>query len=121
MVYSLGLICLVYTGLMSLEIFEPIKVKKSKKFFFYYSYYSFTVYIGHNILYFLFYRQLTVITIWIPLIITLILLTILIRIVYKRLGPKASIKFAISAISFVIATNKEQRKRLMNMNKTNVD
>jgi len=117
MVYSLGLICLVYSGIMAIEQFEPFKVKKSYKFFFYYSYYSFTVYIGHNLLYFLFYRQLTVITIWIPLIITMVLLTVLIRIVYKKVGPKASIKFLISAISFVLVTNKEQRKRLIKMNK----
>jgi len=117
MTYSLGLILVVYSILMYYEIFEPIKLKEKHRFFYYYNYYSFTIFIAHNPLYFLFYRQLTVITIWIPIIITMIIVSILVIIVYKKLGPKASITVGISVISFFLATTKEQRKMLIKMKK----
>jgi len=121
MTYSLGLILVVYSSLMYYEIFEPIKLKNKHRFFYYYNYYSFTIYIAHNLLYFLFYRQCTAITIWIPIIITMIIVSILVIIVYKKLGPKASITVAISVISFFLATTKEQRKMLIKMKKETRD
>ena len=113
MVYSLGLILIIYSTLMFIEELEIIKTKESHRFFYFYSYYSFTIYIAHNLLYFLFLRQLTVITIWIPIIVTMIILTLLIRFVHKKLGPYASIKFGISVISFVLIVRKKDKIKLI--------
>jgi len=115
--YSLGLVFVAYSILMYYEIYELFKTKKSYRFFYYYNYYSFTAYLAHNVLYLIFYRQLTVITIWIPLIVTMIITSLIIYFLYKKCGPKASIKVALSAISFIIATTKEQRKRLIILSK----
>jgi len=117
MIYALGWVFIGYSVLMYYEIFEPIKLKKSHRYFYYFNYYSFTIYVGHYLIYFLFYRQLTVITIWIPMILTMFIMSIIIFVIYKKIGAKASIKFALSAISFVLATTKEQRKRLIILSK----
>ncbi len=113
MVYSLGLILIIFSVLMIIEELEIIKIKKSHKFFYYYSYYSFSIYIAHNILYFLFLRQLTIITIWIPIIVTMIILSLLIRYIHKKIGPYASIKFGISVLSFVIIVRKKDKIKLI--------
>ena len=115
--YSLGLVFVAYSILMYYEIMELFKTKKSYRFFYYYNYYSFTAYLAHNVLYFIFYRQLTVITIWIPLIVTMTIISIITIFVYKKCGPWASIKAALSVMSFILATTKEQRKRLMILSK----
>ena len=109
--YAIGVLFLLISITLGLEEFEIFKLKKSYRFFFYYSYYSFTIYIAHNPLFFLFYRQLTVITIWIVLIPAIIIMTILLRYIYIKLGAKASLKVAISIVSFILATKIEKRKK----------
>ena len=115
--YSLGLVFVAYSILTYYEIFEPIKTNERYRYFYYYNYYSFTVYLAHYVLYFFFYRQFTVITIWIPMIITMTIITIITIFVYKKCGQKASIKAGLSVLSFYIATNKEQRRKLMILSK----
>lgn len=110
MVYSLGIIFTLLSILIGIEEFEVIKTEKSYRFFYYYSYYSFTIFLAHNPLFFLFYRQLSVITIWIAVFTTMFLLTLLLRAVYKKLGPKASLKILLTAISFKLALKIEVRK-----------
>ena len=109
--YAIGVLFLLISITLGLEEFEIFKLKKSYRFFFYYSYYSFTIYIAHNPLFFLFYRQLTVITIWIVVIPVLFIITILIRIMYIKLGAKASLKVGISVVSFLLATQLEKRRK----------
>jgi len=109
--YAIGVLFLFISITLGIEEFEIFKLKKSYRFFFYYSYYSFTIYIAHNPLFFLFYRQLTVITIWIVVIPVLFIMTILLRFIYIKLGPKASLKVGISIISFLLATKIEKRKK----------
>jgi uncharacterized membrane protein len=115
--YSLGLVFVGYSIILSYEIFEPIKLKKDHRFFYYYNYYSFTIYVAHNPLYFIFYRQFTIFTIWIPIIITMTILSLIVIYVYRKLRAKASIKAALSGASFFLATNKETRKKLYALNR----
>ena len=115
--YGLGFLLVLYTGLLYYEIFEPIKLKEKHRFLYFYNYYSFTIYLGHNVIFFLFYRQLTVITIWIPMIITLTIISLIIIFMYKKLGAKASLKAGVSVVSYYLATNKEQRRKLMVLSK----
>ncbi|MFX1392412.1 MAG: heparan-alpha-glucosaminide N-acetyltransferase domain-containing protein [Promethearchaeota archaeon] len=116
--YSIGILLLLISISFGLEEFEIFKMKQNHRFFFFYSYYSFTIYLAHNPLYFLFYRQLNVITIWVAVVMVIALLTILLRVLYNKLGPKASLKVGIAVLSFIIATKIEQRnkKKILNKN-----
>lgn len=104
LIYSIGVILVLFSLLITIEEFNLIRVKKNYNFFFFYSYYSFTVYLGHNILFFLFFNQLNAISFWIPIILTMTFITVLIRITFKKLGPKASLKMGISALSYILVT-----------------
>jgi uncharacterized membrane protein len=101
-IYSFGIIVCLFTVLITLEEYEIFKTKKSYKYLYYYSYYSFSIYIVHNLLYFLFLRQLTIITIWIPVLLMIPLLGLLLKMIHKYLGMKASLKTLISAASYLI-------------------
>ena len=110
MVYGIGIICIIVSVIIWIEEFELIKTKKNYNIFYYYSYYSFTIFLGHNVLYFLFYQSLNAINIWIAIVITMFLMTLLLRFMYKKLGPKASLKAGIGVLSLVIAIKIEQKK-----------
>ena len=110
MFYSIGAVLLLLAILIYLEEFEKINPKKRYRFFFYYSFYSFTIYIAHDPLYFLFYQQLNQLIVWGAAIVLFVLLTLLLRILYKRVGPKASLKAQLGILSLIIAKRIEQRK-----------
>ena len=110
MVYGIGIICIIVSVIIWVEEFELIKTKKNYNFFHYYSYYSFTIFLGHNVLFFLFYKRLNAINIWIAIVITMFFMTLLLRVMYKKLGPKASLKAWIGILSLIIAIKIEQRK-----------
>ncbi|MCK4780501.1 MAG: hypothetical protein KAT57_09955, partial [Candidatus Lokiarchaeota archaeon] len=97
--------------LLIFEEYEIIKVEKSYRFFLFYSFYSFTIYFSHFILYFIFLNQLNAFNFWIAFFGTFILLTLLIRIVYKKYGIKASLKVQIARISLVLVTRMEVKKK----------
>ncbi|MFX0026202.1 MAG: heparan-alpha-glucosaminide N-acetyltransferase domain-containing protein [Candidatus Hermodarchaeota archaeon] len=101
--YSVGIILVTLSGFMAVEVLEKVKTKRSYKYLFYYSYYSFTIYLSHPFLYFLFPERFNFITIWIAIIIGNVLLGFLFRATYKTLGPKASLKVGISVISLKLA------------------
>ena len=102
LVFSIGFILIFLSILLYIEEFEVIKTKKSYRFFFYYSFYSFTIYLAHDPLYFIFFQQLNALTIWIGLVGTTFLITLLLKGVYKKWGRKASLKTQLSILSLVI-------------------
>ncbi|MFX1493957.1 MAG: heparan-alpha-glucosaminide N-acetyltransferase domain-containing protein [Promethearchaeota archaeon] len=101
--YSIGIILMAIAFFMKVQIFEVIKTKKSYRYLFFYSYYSFTIYLAHNLLYFLFPGQLNSVTIWIAIIGGSIIFGFLFRIIYTKLGKKASLKTGIGILSLIIA------------------
>lgn len=113
--YSLGIIIILLSVLIAIQEFNLIKTKKSYKFLFYYSYYSFTVYLGHNILYFLFPRELDIFTVWLILIITTGLIGIFLNFAYKHFKRKISVKAWIGVFSHIlakkIAVKSEERRQ----------
>ncbi|TFG29908.1 MAG: DUF1624 domain-containing protein [Promethearchaeota archaeon] len=111
-VYAIGIICIIVSVFIGIEEFELIKFKKNYDFFYYYSYYSFTIFLVHNVLYFLFYKMLNAITVWIAIVFTMFFFTILFRLIYKKLGPKASLKVGIGLISLLITLKLEKRKNV---------
>ncbi|NVM44804.1 MAG: DUF1624 domain-containing protein [Candidatus Lokiarchaeota archaeon] len=111
MFYSIGVVLILLAILIYLEEFEKINPKKRYRFFFYYSFYSFTIYILHDPLYFLFYQQLNQVIVWGAAIGLFVLLTLLLRILYKKVGSKASLKTQLGILSLIIAKRIEHRKR----------
>ena len=111
--YSLGLILATLVILIVIEIFEVIKTKKSYRFLYFYSYYSFTLFLGHNVLLVLFLQQLNYITIWLVVAVFNIILALLLNVMHKKFGPRASVKAIISIVSASIAM-KIEKKNLQN-------
>jgi uncharacterized membrane protein len=94
-VYSVGVDLILFSIFLIIENFIITDSKKSYKFLFYYSYYSLTVYLSHNLLYFLFLKSLNLYNIWFCVMGTFIFLGIFLRAIYKTLGAKASLKVTI--------------------------
>ncbi len=111
MIYSIGAILILFSVLLFFEEAEKIKPKKRYRFFYYFSFYSFTIYMAHDLLYFIFYRQLNAINIWLAVIGIFIIITIALKVMHKKLGIKASLKAQLGVLSLIIANKIEQRKR----------
>ena len=109
--YAIGIDLLVLMILIILEEYEIFKTKKSYRVFFYFSYYSFTVYLGHNFLYFIFYEKLDLVTIWIAVVLTFLVFTLILRQLYKMWGWKASLKSVLGKISSELADKIEEYRR----------
>ena len=103
LIYGFGVIVILFSILITLEEYEVFKIKRSYRYLYYFSYYSFTIYFAHNLLYFLFIRQLNVLIIWIPVLLLVPLLRLLLRTIYKYLGVKASLKVGITVLSYLMA------------------
>jgi len=110
LVFSIGFILVLLSILLYIEEFEVVKTKKSYRFFYYYSFYSFTIYLAHDPLYFLFFDQLNALTIWIGLVGTIILITLLLKGIHKKWGRKASLKTQLSILSLIILSKIEQKE-----------
>jgi hypothetical protein len=82
--------------------------KKSYKFIFYYSYYSLSIYLAHNVLYFLFLNQLDLISIWFAAGGAFISIGLVFRAIYKKWERKASLKAQISILSNRISMKVEE-------------
>ncbi len=104
LIYSMGLILVIVSSLTTLEYYGLFESKKRYRFFFYFSYYSLSVYLVHNLMYFAFYRSLN----WIvfqPVTLSIIILSwLLLRFFYSRKwGSKLSIKVQLSRLATGIA------------------
>ena len=110
LVFSIGIILVLLSILLYNEEFEIVKTKKRYRFFYYYSFYSFTIYLAHDPLYFLFFDQLNALTIWIGLVGTIILITLLLKGIHKKWGRKASLKTQLSLLSLIILSKIEQKE-----------
>ena len=116
MIYAMGINFIAISVLFYIEEFLVIKTKKKYRFFYFYSYYSFTIYYHHFILYFLFPVQLNLYYTLIVEGVTLFLLTLLIIVLYKKVGSYASLKSQIGLIAFKIANFINKRIKLKNQN-----
>ncbi|MFW9939872.1 MAG: acyltransferase family protein [Candidatus Thorarchaeota archaeon] len=108
-IYSIGIDITLLSVLISIEKYNLIKTNKSYKFIFYYSYYSLTIYLAHNLLYYLFLGQLNLISIWIFVALSFFSMGFVLKAIYKRWGEKASIKVQVGKLSLAIATRIENR------------
>jgi len=109
MIYTLGIILILISVMFSIETYELIKTERSYKFLFYFSYYSLTVYLAHNILYFLFLGQLNLFNVWFFVIGVTIVVELLLRAIYNsKWREKASLKIFIGKFSIILAERVEE-------------
>ncbi|MHA1988458.1 MAG: heparan-alpha-glucosaminide N-acetyltransferase domain-containing protein [Promethearchaeota archaeon] len=102
--YALGFVIAALAILIVIEILEVIKTKKSYNLLYFYSYYSFTIFLGHNVLLVIFMGKLNAyFTIWVAIVAFNIILGWLFKTMHDKLGPHASVKANISILSAIIA------------------
>ncbi|MFX0074045.1 MAG: hypothetical protein ACFE96_01275 [Candidatus Hermodarchaeota archaeon] len=106
---SIGISLIIFSSFVLIEEYEFLKTKKSYKFIFYYSYYSLTIYITHNLLYFLFYQLLNLPILLILLPLTIILLGLLLKWLYNHTNSNFAIKVVIGKLAHNIARNFEEK------------
>lgn len=109
-IFAMGINLLLLSTFIGFEEFK-LKINKRRfKFLFYYSYYSLTIYLVHNLLYFFFLNQLNLFHFWILSIITCFVFGLILRLIYNRFGPKISIKVQLGRLSSGIAKKLEKGK-----------
>ena len=101
--FTFGLELLLISFLVIIKDFGKIKFKKNYSVIKYYSYYSFTVFFAHQLLYFVFPPQFNALEIWIYIVPTMVLVTLLFRYIYIKVGKNASLKFYISKFATFLA------------------
>jgi uncharacterized membrane protein len=111
-VYTLGFMLTLLSLMVFYEEFKVKTKKKNYRFFFFYSYYSLTVFFGHYLLYFVFTGLLDNVTIWIAAVVTFTLLTLLIRFMYKKYGAKLALKVYIGRLAGELARRVEVKKKI---------
>ena len=112
--YSVGGHFTLIAVLFFVQDLKTINFKKNYRFFYYYSYYSLTVFLLHNVLYFLFLNQLDAFWAIIFSFSGSITIGLILNLVYKKLGAKFSLKIQISLLASSVSTKVEaliMRKR----------
>ena len=105
--FSLSLIVFVMSIFLIFEVYGYFDTKKSYKFSYYYSYYSLTVYLGHNVLCFLFFRQLNIFYFFIAYFIIAVLMGLALKAIHKRWRSKFSLKVQMGKVAIFLACKLE--------------
>lgn len=101
--FTVGINLIAIASLFTIEQFEVFKFKKNYRFFYYFSFYSLTVYIFHYLLGFIFLHLLDIYYFIIVFGITVALLALLLNKVHDKYSWKVSIKSIIGKVSSEIA------------------
>ncbi|MFX0140676.1 MAG: heparan-alpha-glucosaminide N-acetyltransferase domain-containing protein [Candidatus Hodarchaeota archaeon] len=110
--FAIGIVFLIIGVLLYLEEFEVLKTKKQYKFFYYFSFYSLTVYLSHNILYIFFTHQLQWYFAYIYAAISILIFWVVLIVLFNsRWRNRLSIKIAIGKIAFTIVKRNENKKK----------
>ena len=94
--FIFGIELLLIVLLVYIKDLGHLKLKRNYSVLKYYSFYSFTIFLAHNVLYFLFPPILNALQIILVIIPIIALWTYLFRLIYQKLGKYASLKFLIS-------------------------
>jgi len=97
--FVVGIQLIVMAFLVYIKEIRAISFQKRYRFFEIYSFYSFTIFLAHQLLYFLFQPIFNFINIWYVIIPILIGWTLLFRFIYKKWDKYASIKFLLNKIA----------------------
>jgi hypothetical protein len=108
-VYTIGIILIIFLILIILEEYHAFETQKNYRVFFFFSYYSFTVYLAHNFVYFIFFESLDLIQIWFASLGTFFIFHAILRLIYKMWSWKASLKAVLGRLSFKMAKKIEEK------------
>jgi len=92
-----------------IEEYKILKPKKSYKFVFYYSYYSLTIYIAHNLLFFLFLGTLNLPLLLIFLLVTILFIGFLLKWLYQNTRSNFAIKVVIGKLAHKFVRGIEEK------------
>jgi hypothetical protein len=110
--YSVGIMLIFLSIFIIIEEYELIKTKKDYRILFFFSYYSLTLYLGHNILYFLFLDQLFAIAATFIIIGTNLTICLIFRLLYySNKRNKGSIKVLVGYLAKNLAVKIDQNKK----------
>lgn len=99
MIYTLGIDMVLLMIFIVFEEFIFINNKRKRNILFYFSFYSLTIFISHNLLYLIFNQQLSVYFIWIPILVVYLATGYLLKKIYEKIGPSLSIKYQIGRMA----------------------
>jgi len=102
-IFIVGIQLILLAFLVYFKDYRVLKPQKRFRFFEIFSYYSFTMFLAHHLLYFLFQPFFNIIDIWLIVIPTMIIWTFLFRYIYKKWDKYASIKFLINLFAISLA------------------
>ena len=102
-IFAMGINLILLSVFLGFEDFKLRVNKRRLKFLFYYSYFSLTIYLIHNISYFFFLNQLNLFQFWIFITLYSILFGLVLRLLHNKYGPKFSIKVQIGRLSSALA------------------
>lgn len=105
--FIVGIELILISILTYLKDIKKIHFNKRYRVFEYYSFYSFTIFLAHNLLYFLFQPRLNFIEIWLYIVPIMVLWTLLFRFIYKKWGKYVSLKFLINKSAVYISDKLE--------------
>jgi hypothetical protein len=97
--YSLGSNLILFLLLLYIEKKEVIKIERNFKFFFYFSYYSLTIFIIHEFLFPFLFQKFTVAQGFFISLIIILGFYIFLLIIYKKLGKYFSLKWGVSELA----------------------
>jgi len=111
-VSTIGISLILFSLFILAEEYELIKTKKNYKFIFYFSYYSLTIYLVHNLLYFLFFEMLDALASLFYIVLVIFLMGLFLKSIYPKLGAAFSLKKIISEVSYKLVMKIEEPKVL---------
>lgn len=98
-IYTIGVLFTFYPALFYVKDIKMVNVSEKYRFFYYFSYYSFSIFLIHYGLYFVFSYVLNLL-LFIPLIIiTVLLLGFGLRFIYMKIGNIFSLKFQLARLA----------------------
>jgi len=106
-IFAIGINLILLSAFLGFEDFKLRINKRRLKFLFYYSYYSLTLYLAHNLLYFFFFNQINLFLFWILVILTCFFIGLFLRLIHNKYGPKFSIKVQVGRLSSALAKKLE--------------
>ncbi|MGV9174252.1 MAG: heparan-alpha-glucosaminide N-acetyltransferase domain-containing protein [Promethearchaeia archaeon] len=110
--FIFGIELVLIAFLVWLKDDKSYQPKRNYRVLIFYSFYSFSIFLGHHMLFFIFPRSFNAIDIWFFIVPTVILWTFLWRFIYKKVGRDASLKVQVSKIATYLSEKFETRKRL---------
>ena len=105
--FAMGINLTLLSLFLGFENFKLRVNKRRLKFLFYYSYYSLTIYLVHNISYFFFLNQLNIYQFWILVTLYCLVFGLVLRLIHNKYGSKFSIKVQVSRLSSALAKRLE--------------